>query len=96
MKKETYLQAMSQVYKEMYDVLKEGGRAIIVVRPFTRNKKVVDLPYCTWLLLERAGFQLEDVWKLRLKNLSFWRINQYKKNPDQEQIRHEYVLVVRK
>jgi len=95
-KKETYLQAMLKVYKEMYSVLKEGGRAIVVVRPFVRNKKVVDLPYDTWLLLEKVGFQLEEVWKLYLKNLSFWRINQYKKNPDQEQIRHEYILVVRK
>jgi len=95
-KKETYLQAMLKVYKEMYSVLKEGGRAIVVVRPFVRNKKVVDLPYDTWLLLEKVGFQLEEVWKLYLKNLSFWRINQYKKNPDQEQIRYEYILVVRK
>jgi len=96
MKKETYLQAMFQVYKEMYSVLKEGGRAIVVVRPFVRNKKVVDLPYHTWLLLEKVGFQLEDVWKLYLKNLSFWRLNQYKKNPEQEQVRHEYILVVKK
>jgi len=96
MKKETYLQAMLQVYKEMYNVLKKGGRAIIVVKPFTRNKKVIDLPYHTWLLLEKVGFQLEDVWKLYLKNLSFWRLNQYKKNPEQEQIRHEYILVVKK
>jgi len=95
-KKETYFQAMFQVYKEMYSVLKEGGRAIIVVKPFTRNKKVVDLPYHTWLLLDKVGFRLEDVWKLYLKNLSFWRIKQYKKNPDQEQIKHEYILVVRK
>jgi len=95
-KKETYLQAMFQIYEEMYNVLKEGGRAIVVVRPFVRNKKVVDLPYDTWFLLEKVGFQLEDVWKLRLKNLSFWRINQYKKNPEQEQIRHEYILVVKK
>jgi DNA modification methylase len=96
MKKETYLQAMLQVYKEMYSVLKEGGRAIVVIKPFTRNKKVVDLPYQTWLLLQKAGFQLEDVFKLRLDKLSFWRILQYKKNPEQEQIRHEYILVVRK
>jgi DNA modification methylase len=96
MKQETYLQAMLQVYKEMYNVLKEGGRAIIAVRPFAQNKKVVDLPYHTWLLLEKVGFQLEDVWKLHLKNLSFWRILQYKKNPEQEQIRHEYILVVKK
>jgi DNA modification methylase len=96
MKKETYLQAMLQVYKEMYSVLKEGGRAIVVIKPFTRNKKVVDLPYQTWLLLQKVGFQLEDVFKLRLDKLSFWRILQYKKNPEQEQIRHEYILVVRK
>ena len=96
LKKQTYLQAMFEVYTQMFSVLKEGGRAVIVIKPFARNKKPVDLPYQTWLLLKKVGFQLEDVLKLYLKNLSFWRVLQYKRDPTQEQIRHEYVLVIRK
>jgi len=87
---------MLRVYSECYKLLKDGGLIIIVVKPFTRNKKVVDLPYNIWLLLKKVGFELEDVLKLRLKNLSFWRILQYKKHPEQERILHEYVIVVKK
>jgi DNA modification methylase len=94
--KESYLQAMLRVYSEMWKVLRPGGRAVIVVKPFSRDKKVVDLPWQTWLLLKKVGFEFEDVVKLRLKKLSFWRIIQYKKDPGVEQIRHEYCLVVRK
>jgi DNA modification methylase len=96
MKRETYLEAMFRVYSEMYAVLKEGGRAIIVVKPFQRQGRVIDLPYQTWLLLEKIGFQLEDVLKLRLDKLSFWRILQYKKRPEVPRIMHEYILVCKK
>lgn len=96
LEKETYLQAMRTVYTQMFQVLKDGGRAVIVIKPFNRNKQVVDLPWQTWLLLHSVGFDFEDVVKLRLKQLSFWRIMQYRKHPDMEQIRHEYVIVVRK
>jgi len=96
LKRETYLEAMFKVYSEMYAVLKEGGRAIIVVKPFQRQGRVIDLPYQTWLLLEKIGFQLEDVLKLRLDKLSFWRILQYKKRPEVPRIMHEYILVCKK
>ncbi|MDG7023028.1 MAG: hypothetical protein JRN45_00745 [Nitrososphaerota archaeon] len=94
--KETYLQAMMRCYSEMWKVLRPGGRMVIPVKPFQRDHKVVDLPFQTWLLLQKAGFELEEVLKLRLRNLSFWRIIQYRRCPDQEQIRHEYVLVCHK
>jgi DNA modification methylase len=96
LKKETYLQAMLRVYGEMFRVLKPGGLAVIIVKPFIRNKRVVDLPWHTWLLLEKAGFTLEKLYKLRLKQQSFWRILQYKNNPDLERICHEYVIVAKK
>lgn len=96
LKKETYLEAMLQVYREMWKVLKTDGLAIIVIKPFIRNKKVVDLPYHTWLLLKQAGFKLKSLLKLRLKNVSFWRILYRKKYPQVEKIKHEYVLVVKK
>ncbi len=94
--KETYLQAMLQVYSEMFQVLKPGGVAAIIVKPFIRNRKVVDLPFQTWLLLQKCGFQLIKSYKLRLDQQSFWRILYMQKNPEVPQIWHEWVLVCRK
>jgi len=94
--KPTYLSEMLKVYRECYKVLKPNGLAIIVVKPFIRNKKPVDLPYHTYILLSKCGFLLEKLYKLRLKQQSFWRILYAKKHPDVPEIKHEYVLVCRK
>jgi DNA modification methylase len=94
--KPTYLSEMFKVYANCYKVLKPGGRAIIIVKPFIRNKKVIDLPYHTWLLMAKAGFRLEKLYKLRLKSQSFWRILMYKKHPELPKIAHEWILVCRK
>ena len=94
--KETYLSAMLQCYQQCYQVLKPNGRILIIVKSFVRNKKVVDLPYHTWLLLERCGFKLEDVLKFRLPSQSFWRVLQYQKDPNIERINHEYIIVAHK
>lgn len=94
--KPTYLSEMFKVYREMWKVLKPGGLAIIVIKPFIRNKKVIDLPYHTWLLLKMAGFKLEELLKLRLKQVSFWRILYERRFPFVPKIRHEYILVCRK
>jgi len=96
LKKETYLEAMLKVYMEMFRVLKPDGKAIIIIKPFIRNKKVVDLPYHTWLLLGRVGFKLVKLYKLRLKQDSFWRILYRKKYPRVPEIKHEYVIVTQK
>jgi DNA modification methylase len=96
LKRETYLEAMLKVYSEMWKVLKPNGLAIIIVKPFIRNKKVVDLPWHTWLLMAKAGFKLEKLYKLRLKSQSFWRILYARKFPDAERISHEYIIVARK
>lgn len=94
--KPTYLSEMLKVYHEMYKVLKPGGLAIVVVKPYIRNKKIIDLPYYTYLLMERVGFKLEKLYKLRLRTMSFWRILYYKKYPDIPKITHEYVIVMKK
>lgn len=73
--KPTYLSEMFKVYSEMWKVLKPGGLAIVVVKPFIRQKKPVDLPYHTYLIMRRCGFVLEKLFKLRLKTESFWRVN---------------------
>jgi DNA modification methylase len=95
-KSETYLEAMLKVYGEMWKVLKPGGLAIIIVKPFQRNFKIVDLPYHTYLLMNRVGFVLEKLYKLRLRQMSFWRILTYKKHPNVPRIMHEWILVCRK
>jgi len=94
--KPTYLSEMLKVYGEMFKVLKPGGLAIVVVKPFIRNRRVIDLPWYTWLLMRKVGFELERLYKLRLKQQSFWRILYEKKNPEVPRISHEYVIVARK
>jgi len=96
LKGETYLTAMLQVYQEMWNVLKPNGLSIIVIKPFIRNKKVVDLPYQTYQLLQTVGFELIDLYKLRLKNPSFWRVLYYKKHPQVPKLKHEYILIGQK
>jgi hypothetical protein len=87
---------MLKVYHEMYKVLKPGGLTIVVVKPYIRNKKIIDLSYYTYLLMERVGFTFEKLYKLRLRTMSFWRILYYKKYPDIPKIAHEYVIVMKK
>jgi len=91
----SYRAAMVKVYSEMWKVLKPSGLCIIVIKPFIRKKKVVDLPYHTWSLLQAIGFKLIKLYKLRHKNPSFWR-NLYKKYYSVPEIKHEYILVVTK
>jgi len=94
--KPTYLSEMLKVYREFYKVLKPNGLAIIIIKPFVRNKRIIDLPYHTYILLKACGFVLEKLYKLRLKAQSFWRILYSKKFPDVPLINHEYILVMRK
>jgi intein/homing endonuclease len=91
----TYLSEMLLVYHNMYSVLKPGGRAIVIVKPFIKNRQVIDLPHLTYLLMSRVGFALEALYKLRLEAQSFWRILFYRKNPDVPRLMHEYVIVAR-
>jgi DNA modification methylase len=91
--KPTYLSEMLKVYSEMYKVLKPGGYSIIVIKPYIRNKSVIDLPYYTWLLMEKVGFKLEKLYKFRLPAKSFWRILYYRRFPTVPEIAHEYVIV---
>lgn len=95
-RRETYLEAMLKVYGEMWKVLKPGGPCIVVVKPFIRGGEIVDLPYQTWLLMEKVGFRLVELYKLRLRNISFWRVIYEREHPSVPKLRHEYVLVCRK
>jgi hypothetical protein len=92
----SYLSEMLKIYAEVWKVLVSGGRMIVIIKPFQRGGQVVDLPYYTHLLTLCNGFSLEKVYKLRLKQLSLWRILAYRRNPSVPRILHEYVLVCRK
>lgn len=92
----TYLSEMLLVYKNMFEILRPGGTACVVVKPFIKDRKVVDLPYITWCLLRAVGFTLEKAYKWRIERPSFWRILYTKKNPDVPLLAHEYVVIVKK
>jgi len=72
---ESYLQAMLQVYMEMFKVLKPGGLAIVVLKNFIRNWKVVDLIGDTVKLCEHVGFKLVRRIRFVLPQQSFWRVS---------------------
>ena len=55
---DTYWSAMAQVYRQCFLVLPPGAHIILVVKPFVRNKAVVDLPGQTCQLLEAVGFRV--------------------------------------
>lgn len=94
---ETYLGAMLIVYKECWKVLKpDGGKFIVVIKNFIRNKAVVRLDLDTIRLCEAAGFRLADRWYFKLPTRSFWRILYSKKFPDVPEVRYEDVLVFEK
>ena len=55
---ETYWSAMAQVYAQCHALLPPGGHILLVVKPFVRNKAIIDLPGQTCQLLEAVGFQV--------------------------------------
>jgi len=60
LKKQTYWEAMLQVYSAMYRSLKPAGVAAIVVKDFVRNGKRMTLCDDTVRLLEHIGFVLVE------------------------------------
>ncbi|MEM3111377.1 MAG: DNA methyltransferase [Candidatus Caldarchaeum sp.] len=92
----TYLSEMLKIYSECFKALKPGGYMAVVVKPFIKDRRVVDLPHHSYLLLSSCGFKLVKLYRLRLRVESFWRIIYHRKNPEVPAIRHEYVLVVQK
>lgn len=81
-KGETYLQAMLSVYRECFKVLKLGGRMVLVLKDFVRNKKVVRLDLDTKRLCEAAGFRWVETKIFKLPSKSFWRTLYERKYPE--------------
>jgi DNA modification methylase len=97
---ETYLEAMFRVYSECFKVLKPGGKMVLVVKCFIRNKKVVRLDLDTKRLCEAVGFRWVETKLFKLPFRSFWRILQFKKYGDQIKDKHlldyEFVMCFEK
>jgi len=100
LRKETYLSAMLTVYEQCHLVLKQGGKMIVIVKPFVRNFKVVKLHEHTIKLCELAGFVLKEVLLFKLPQQSFWRILYKKKHGSKvknlDLLDYEWVLVFEK
>ena len=96
LKSESYLEAMLQVYRECWKVLKQSGKLILVTKNFIRDKQVVRLDLDTIRLCEAAGFTLQDRWYFKLPTKSFWRILYRRKYPDVPEVEYEDVLVFKK
>ena len=100
LRKETYLSAMVTVYEQCHLVLKQGGKMIVIVKPFVRNFKVVKLHEHTIKLCELAGFVLKEVLLFKLPQQSFWRILYKKKHGSKvknlDLLDYEWVLVFEK
>ncbi|GAI13443.1 unnamed protein product, partial [marine sediment metagenome] len=94
LKGDTYLQAMLQVYRSCFAVLRDGGLMILVVKNFIRNKQVVRLDEDTIKLCEQAGFSFLERHYRKLTSQSFWRTIYHQKHPEVEKIEHEDVLVL--
>ncbi len=60
LKKQTYWEAMYQVYCAMFRSLKPGGYAAIVVKDFVRDRKRMTLCDDTIRLLEHVGFEFVE------------------------------------
>ncbi len=96
LKNSSYLEAMLQVYKSCYDVLKPNGLMILVTKDFIRKGQRILLSIDTMKLCEQAGFVFEDWHERVLTQQSFWRVIYYKKYPEVERLETEDILVFRK
>ncbi|MFA5306851.1 MAG: DNA methyltransferase [Candidatus Babeliales bacterium] len=94
MKHATYLEAMLQVYRECFNVLKPNGYMVLITKNFIRNKQIVRLDLDTIKLCEQAGFILEDRWYRKMQSYSFWVTLYYKKYG--LRVEYEDILVFRK
>lgn len=91
--KETYYNAMMMVYGQCYDVLKPGGKIVIIVKDYIRNFKRVPLGGNTIKMLENVGFQYQESHFRKINNFSFWIRNYRKKYPEADKVNHEEIIV---
>jgi len=92
----SYLEAMLQVYRSCFAVLKPNGLMILVTKNFIRNKQEVRLDEDTIKLCEQAGFTFVERHYRKLTSQSFWRVIYHQRYPDAPEINREDILVLRK
>jgi len=91
--KDTYLEAMLQVYQQCYKCLKPEGLLILVLKNFIRNKQVVRLDLDTLKLCEQAGFVFKESHQRKLPAQSFWRVIYHRQYPSVPMIEYEDILI---
>ena len=93
---QSYLEAMLQVYRSCFAVLKPQGLMVLVTKNFIRNQQVDRLDLDTIKLCGQAKFSLIERHYRKLPSQSFWRSIYYQKYPHVERLNFEDVLVFRK
>ena len=93
LKSDSYLEAMLQVYRSCFAVLKPQGLMVLVTKNFIRDKQVVRLDEDTIKLCEEVGFAFVERHYRKLTHQSFWRVIYHQKHPEVEQIKSEDILV---
>jgi tRNA G10 N-methylase Trm11 len=96
LKSTSYLDAMLQVYRQCYQVLKPTGTMVLVTKNYIRNKQIVRLDLDTIKLCETAGFTFTERIGRKLTQQSFWRIIYKQKYPDAPSIDTEDILIFNK
>lgn len=82
-----YATAMLLIYKQCFEVLKEGGLMVLHTKNGVKNGEMIRLDLDTIKLCEAAGFKLKERKYRKHRNVSFWvknsRKKYYRKNPSE-------------
>lgn len=70
---ETYADAVLQVYRDCFRVVRPGGLLVLVTGNYVRDGQVVDLAADTIKLATAAGWTPVERWEHRKGQVSFWR-----------------------
>lgn len=70
---ETYAEAVLQVYRDCFRVVRPGGLLVLVTGNYVRDGQVVDLAADTIKLCVAAGWTPLERWEHRKGQVSFWR-----------------------
>lgn len=88
---ETYAEAVLQVYRECWRVVRWGGLLVLVTGNYVRDGKIVDLAADTIKLCVAAGWTPVERWEHRKGQVSFFRRLHHRQG--RPVVTHEDVLV---
>lgn len=72
-RRETYLDAVREVYASVFDVTPPGGVLVLVTGNYVREGKIVDLAAHTIAVCMAVGWTPVERWQAKKQNVSFWR-----------------------